>query len=40
MVDVLAVLCDGGCVVGAEVALHGLQRVVVALQVHGARGQG
>lgn len=40
MVDVLALLGDGGRVVGSEVALRGLQRVVVALQVHLARGQG
>lgn len=38
--DVLALLSDGGRVVGSEVALRGLQRVVVALQVCVARGQG
>lgn len=40
MVDVLALLSDGGRVVGDQVALRGLQRVVGALQVHVARHQG
>lgn len=40
MVDVLALLSYGGRVVGSQVALHGLQRVVVALLVHVAHRQG
>lgn len=40
MVHVLALLSDGGGVVGSEVALRSLQRVVVALELHVARGQG
>lgn len=36
----LALLGDGGRVLGAQVALHGLQRVAVALQVHVVRDQG
>lgn len=40
MVDVLALHSHGGRVVGSQVALHGLQRLVVALQAHVARGQG
>lgn len=39
MVDVLALLSDGG-MVGPQVALRGLQRVVGALGVRVARGQG
>lgn len=40
MVDVLGLLSDGVGVLGFEVALRRLQRVVVALQVRVARGQG
>lgn len=40
MVHVLALLSDGGGVVGPQVALCGLQGVLVAPQVHVARGQG
>lgn len=39
MVDVLALLSDGGCVVSDTLTLRGLQRVIMALQVHVARGQ-
>lgn len=39
VVDVLALLGDGGCVVSGTLTLRGLQRVIMALQVHMARGQ-
>lgn len=39
LVDMLALLSDGGCRVGAAVTLRGLQRVVMALQFNGTLGQ-